>query len=601
MPNQPIPARSEIPFEETWSTESIFPTVEAWEAAYRQVEDSIPALKKFQGRLQDSPAVLLDYLQSSELVNILLEKVGQYARLNYAVDATNQEWKARADQVTGLSSRVRAASAFDEPELLAIGFPTLRQWLEQEPGLRLYEHYLDRLEQRAPHIRSAEVEEVLSQVMDPFHSAAATHGILVNADLKFEPAVDSEGNPHELAHSNINHLMASQDRELRRTAWENYADAHLAFKHTQANALATGLRQDVFRARARRYASSLEAALKPNFIPLEVFHSTVDTFRANLPTWHRYWELRRRVLGLDRMHVYDTRAALTTEMPEIPFSQAIEWIAEGMTPLGEDYVRTMHRGVTQERWVDYRPNQGKRFGAFSSGAKGTHPFVMMSYNDDIFGVSTLAHELGHSMHSYYSRGTQPLVYSYYGMFLAEVASNFNQALVRGYLLETQTDLSMQIAILEEAMSNFHRYFFIMPTLARFELAVHEMIEKGQGLSAQTMTKLMADLFREAYGPGVEMDDTRVGSTWMQFSTHLYMNFYVYQYATGIAGAHALVDRILSDPQAAGDYLEFLKAGSSRYPLDTLRRAGVDLASPEPVKKAFALMAEYVDRLERLLE
>jgi oligoendopeptidase F len=271
-----------------------------------------------------------------------------------------------------------------------------------------------------------------------------------------------------------------------------------------------------------------------------------------------------------------------------------------MAPLGEEYVSIMRQGLLEQRWVDIYPNKGKRAGAFSMGTVGTHPFIFMSYNDDIFSLSTLAHELGHSMHSYYTRATQPYVYANYGLFVAEVASNFNQALVRAHLLERFSERDMQIAIIEEAMANFHRYFFIMPTLARFELAIHERAERGEALTAQVLIDLMADLFSEGYGSEVVVDRERVGSTWMQFSTHLYSNFYVYQYATGISGAHALAEGVLREGQPAAErYVQFLKAGSSLYPLEVLNKAGVDLTTPTAVEQTFATLDGYVKRLEGL--
>jgi oligoendopeptidase F len=283
----------------------------------------------------------------------------------------------------------------------------------------------------------------------------------------------------------------------------------------------------------------------------------------------------------------------------VPFNQAVDWIAEGMAPLGKEYVDVLRYGVLEKRWVDYARNKGKREGAFSSGSMGTRPFIMMSYADDVFSLSTLAHELGHSMHSNYSRLYQPFIYSRYALFVAEVASNFNQAMVRRHLFETQTAPEFQISLIEEAMSNYHRYFFIMPTLARFELELHTRAEKGLPISADILIGLTADLFKEGYGDEVEFDRDRIGITWAQFG-HMYMNFYVYQYATGISGAHALVDGILSGkPGAAQKYLEFLKLGGSMYPLDSLKLAGVDLTSPEPVEAAFEVLSGLVERLEKL--
>jgi oligoendopeptidase F len=287
----------------------------------------------------------------------------------------------------------------------------------------------------------------------------------------------------------------------------------------------------------------------------------------------------------------------------VPYEQAVEWIAEGVAPLGEDYVRVLRKGALEDRWVDIYPNKGKRMGAFSTGAMDTRPFIFMSYNDDIFSMSTLAHELGHSMHSYHTRGTQPYVYSNYGLFQAEVASNMHQALTRRHLLATQSDPALQVAVIEEAMSNFYRYFFIMPSLARLELEIHERVERGGALTADYLNGLMADLMIEVYGSEVEVnerDRERIGSTWAQFHTHLYSNFYVYQYATGIAAADHLVERVAAgEAKAIESYLAFLKSGGSMYPLEGLRTAGVDMTSAEPVEAAFATLASMVERLEKL--
>ncbi|MGH2388689.1 MAG: oligoendopeptidase F, partial [Chloroflexota bacterium] len=492
--------------------------------------------------------------------------------------------------------------AFTEPELLTIGFPTLRRWLAEESRLARYGHYLDVLEEDQAHVRSAEVEEVLGLVNDAFGTASGTHRILADAELRFVPARDSAGAETPIAQGTLHALLASPDRETRRTAWENYADAHLAMKNTMANCLAAGVKQDVFRARVSKYSSSLEAAVSANHIPSTVFHNLIATFRKNLPTWHRYWAVRRRALGLDDFHVYDIWAPIARQQEPLPFSRAVAWILEGLAPLGAEYVETVRRGVLEERWVDVYPNQGKRAGAFSGGAPGTHPFILMSYNDDVFGLSTLAHELGHSMHSYYTWRTQPAVYAHYSIFVAEVASNFNQAMVRAHLLATNQDPEFQISVIEEAMNNFHRYFFIMPTLARFELELHERVERGEPLTADGMIALLDGLFREGYGNEVSEDRDRIGITWAEFPAHLYYNFYVYQYATGISGAHALADKVLAgEPGALDRYLSFLKAGDSLFPLDALKMAGVDLAAPEPVERAFANLASLVDRLETLID
>lgn len=595
-----VPLRKDVAPETTWDAASIFPSDAAWEDQLKRTQAQLPTLARFRGHLGDSPAALVDWFTVSETIGTDLGKIAIYANMLFTVDTTDQEAAAKNDRARGLAAQVAAATAFAEPEILALGAPRLQQWMQQDERLRIYAHYFERLESRREHVRSAEVEELLGRVGDPFRTAAAIHGTLADADLKFAPARDEHGRSYEITQGTINALRTHPDRTVRRTAFENYADAHLAVKNGMAGCLAAGVKQDVFMARARGYASSLEAALTSNHIPLAVFHNLIETFRRNLPTWHRYWELRRRALGYDTLQVYDEKAPLTSNKPHVPFAQAVEWVLQGLAPLGDGYVSVARRGLLEQRWVDVYPNQGKRAGAFSTGAPGTQPFILMSYNDDLFSMSTLAHELGHSMHKYFTNATQPYVYNRYGIFLAETASNFNQAMVRAHLLQSNDDPQFQIAVIEEAMSNFHRYFFIMPTLARFELEIHTRIERGQALTARYMTELLADLFAEGYGSQVPMDRERVGITWAEFPTHLYLNFYVYQYATGISGAHALSQAILSgQPGAVERYLGFLRSGGSQYPLDTLKRAGVDLTTPEPVETAFGVLASLVDRLEGL--
>jgi oligoendopeptidase F len=595
-----LPDRSEVALEETWALESIFATPADWEAACKTLQDLLPELSAYQGHLGDGPQVLLAAIEKLEEVGTLLGKVITYASNASAVNTFDQAANARSGQARSLSAQVGAAMAFFDPELMAIGFEKLKTWLKETPELAFFAHYVDRLEKRSPHVRSSEVEELLALVGDAFSGAFTSFNMLTNADLKFQPATDSTGATLEIGQASIGSLITHPDRQVRRSAWQNYADGYLAFKNTSASILTTAVKQDVFYARARGYPSSLHASLEPNNVPVEVFHNLIEVFRQNLPTWQKYWRIRRKALQLDSFGVYDIKAPLTDAKPIVPFQQAVEWICAGMAPLGEEYVAILRRGCLEERWVDRARNRGKREGAFSSGSFGTRPFIMMSYADDLFSLSTLAHELGHSMHSYYSRANQRFLYSRYGLFVAEVASNFNQAMVRDYLMRTQTEPQFQIALIEEAMSNYHRYFFIMPTLARFELEIHNRAERGAPLNADILIGILADLFKEGYGEEVEFDRERIGITWAQF-LHLYMNFYVYQYATGISGAHALARGVASGQAGAAErYLDFLKSGGSRYPLVALQQAGVDLTSPEPVAAAFASLAGLVDRLEVLL-
>ena len=601
MKKQTLPPRSEVPVKETWNLENVFPNLEAWEVAKEEVLSNVPSLLEYQGKLGEGPQTLGDFMQAYEQTIRKALLVMIYGMLESAVDTTHQEAQAHAGQGQSVYVQLNAATSFVEPELMAIGFETLRDWIEQDKHLTHLGHFIDELEREKEHVRSNEVEHVLALSGEPLNDFYRAYNAITNADLQFVDAIDDDGNAHEVGQSSINTLITHKDRKIRQTSYENYTKGYTEFKNTIASLQLGAIHRDIFNARVRKYTSSLEASLGANNIPPAVFHALIDTFKKNLPTWHRYWRIRKKALGYDRFHVYDIKAPITEKTPEISFEQAIDWISEGLAPLGKDYVETLRKGALEDRWIDRARNRGKRQGAFSSGVYDTNPFIMMSYADDVFSLSTLAHELGHSMHSYYTWKTQPFIYGRYSLFVAEVASNFNQAMVRDHLFKTQKDPAFQLALIEEAMSNFHRYFFVMPTLARWELEVHERAENGKPLNSEIMNEICSSFFAEGYGDEVVFDKDRIGITWAQFQ-HMYMNFYVYQYATGISAAHALAKRVQSgDQQAVERYLDFLSTGSSAYPLDALKAAGVDMTSPEPVNNAFDVLAGYVDRLEKLID
>ena len=594
------PPRSKVEKKQTWNAESVFKNRRAWQDELNTILTDLDAVRRFQGRLGEGPATLLDALSAYEKLLVRAERVYMYAGFAHAVDTTDQHSVGAVDQAAAMFGQVAAALAFLSPEVLAIGRPRLDEWMEQDTRLAVYRHSFDDLFRKQEHIRSGEVEQLLGMLADPFAGPQNTAGVLTNADFRFEPAVNGKGRKLVVTQSSIHDILAGPDRAARRSAWNHYMDRHVEFQNTLASNLATSIKANVFSTRARRHESSLAASLFESNIPVQVFHNLIDTFKRHLPVWHRYFDLRRRALGLSSLAYYDMWAPLERHDIKITFREAVDMICDGLQPMGSDYTDVLRRGCLQERWVDFAPNRGKQNGAFSYGAPGTHPFVMMSFTGDIPSLSTLAHELGHSMHSYLTWKNQPLAYSEYSLFVAEVASNFHQAMVRAHLLNANTSRKFQIAVIEEAMSNFFRYFFLMPTLARFELEMHQRAERGEALTAGSMIDLMADLLAEAFGPRVRVDRPRAGMVWSTFS-HLFSDYYVYQYATGISGAQALSGRILrGEPHAVEDYLGFLRSGSSDYPLEVLRGAGVDLSSPAPVEETFGVMQDYIGRLEKLL-
>jgi oligoendopeptidase F len=578
----------------------VFPDEAAFEEAVKGVTADLPLLAQLAGTLTRSPQALLAALRASETTNLRLRRCYLYAAMLRDGDGSDPANLARVDRVLSLLARYEATTAFVVPELLTLSAEAVAGFLEQEPGLALYRHYFETLDLQRAHTRSTEVEEVLAQAGDPLFSSWQTHLALENADLRFATIKDEEGQAVELAQGNSDTLIGSGVRSVRRAAWRAYADAYLGVKNTMAATLAGAVKANVFEARVRRYPSAREASMAPYNLPLAVFDTLIACVRSHLPLWHRYWGIRRRALGVPALCPEDLHVPLAVAEEEIAYDRGVDVLMVALAPLGQEYVSVARRGLTAERWVDKYPNAGKGSGAHSTGVYGTHPFMMQNYDNSLLSLSTLAHELGHSMHSYLTWATQPPVYSRYSMFAAETASNFNQSLLRAHLLKEGGSPRFQVAVVEEGMANFHRYLFIMPILAQFEQHIHERVERGEGLTAEGMSARLAELYGEGYGPEVVMDEPRVGITWAQFP-HLFGNFYVWQYATGISAANALAAGVLADGAPAAErYLQFLKSGGSQFPLDALKLAGVDMTDAAPIERAFGVLEGLIDRLDRLV-
>ncbi len=595
-----VPHRAEVPFDQTWALESVFPTDDAWQTAFDAADKRLASLEAFRGRIAEGPDTLLAALRLADDLQEAVSPVVVYATLRRAEDATNTYYGEISDRAIGLAARFGAAASFIGPEIAALPEETLDDWLAREPGLERYRHALLRIRRRREHIRSVEVEEILARASEATSAPEIIQSVLEDGELPLGQITNEAGEPVRLAQGNLQRYLDSPHRRVRQEAWERSADAYLAFRNTFAASLAGAIKGDVFYARARGYSSALEASLAEDDISPAVFHTLIDTVWRRFPVWQRYFNVRRRLLGLPEgeQHGYDLEAPLA-DPPTFPWDRGVETILASLQPLGDEYVAEVRRGMA-ERWVDRGANIGKGGGAFSSGVYGTEPFISMTYQDTLTSVSTLTHEIGHSMHSLLTWRHQPITYANYGMSAAETASNFNQALMGAYMLEQSQDRDWTIAVIEERMANYMRYLFTMPILARFELAAHQRVEAGEALSADWMSQTLLGYYREAYGPEVVIDPARMGITWARFP-HLFMNFYVFQYGVGIAAAAALSDAVLTEGEPArGRYLTFLRAGGSVDPIVGLRQAGIDMTSPEPVERAFAIMSGYIDRLEALV-
>lgn len=592
-----LPRRSEIPDEQTWEISALFSSMDEWEAEYRAIEVAIPTFEKYRGTLGNE-AALLEWMEHLEHWLQRRQRLASYAGLLSDQDIAHQANSALAARARGLSGRVQAAISFAFPEFLALTPGHVDAMMAEEPRLRAWSQYFDNLSRSRAHVRSAEVEELLAQASDVLGTYGTTYAVLANTDIRFADAHGTDG-AHPIGQSNIRELLGSDDRELRASAYDNYADGFLGVRNTMASNMSGKVKATVLAVRARKHGSSLRMSLHENAIPMAVYRNVIDACNRHLPIWHRYWEARRKLLKLDKLEPCDIFAPIAPQV-HVAYEQAVQMIVDGMAPLGGAYVSKMKAGLTSERWVDRAVNQGKRQGAYSSAVYGGKSYILMSYSEKsgLQSMSTLAHEVGHSMHSTLSNTHQVYLQARYTLFAAEVASNFNQAMVRAHLLSQNPDRNFQIALIEEAMGNFHRYLFLMPILSQFEEYTHTQVEQGKALTADGMGAYLAGLLRAGYGPAMKMNDAREGITWSQFN-HLYANFYVYQYASGIAAANVLADAIAQDPEKAGPYLEFLKLGGSKYPLEALKVAGIDMTSVEPMDRAFGVLEGIVARLEAL--
>ncbi len=594
-----VPDRSEVDEEYTWDLESIYATDDDWEAAYEAVAERVDELSSYEGEATEDAETLLAVLELRDEVMREVSTVAAYARMRRDEDTTNQHYQALTARAQSLAADAQSAASFIEPELQALTHEEFEEMVETESDLETYDHYVDDVLRMKPHTRSAEVEALLADLGEVTGATGEVYTMLSNADMEFPVVEDPDGEATQITQSNVVNLLKRPDREFRQRVYEGYFDEWESVRNTVAAAYKNSVKADVKLAQARDYETAREAALDGPNVPVEVYDTLVETVHDNVETLHRHAELKRTALGVDELRMWDLYMPLTGgEGPDVEYEQATEYVVDALEPLGEEYQSRVAEGL-DSRWVDVYENEGKQSGAYSGGTYDTQPFILMNYQDDISSMYTLAHELGHSMHSELTKDEQPYVYSGYEIFVAEVASTVNEALLTQHLLETVDDPEFRTHVLNEFAERVRSTLYRQTLFAEFEHEAHRLEEAGEPLTADRLDELYRELKADYYEPAVV--DDRIAREWMRIP-HFYRAFYVYQYATGISAALAIVDRILEAGEpAAEDYLEFLQQGSREYPLELLEIAGVDMSTSEPVERALATYGERLDELDALLE
>jgi len=595
-----LPTRSEVPVEDTWRLEDIFTNDEAWEKEFQEVKDLLPDVQNFKGKLAESADQLYEALQYQDRLLERLGKLYTYAHMRYDQDTTNSFYQGLNDRISNLYSQAASSLAFIVPEILAIDEQKVKEFLEAKTELKLYEHSIEEINLQRPHVLSAEQEALLAEASEVMSSPSNTFGMLNNADLEFPSIKDENGEEAEITHGRYIRFLESSDRRVREDAFKGVYATYGKFRNTFASTLSGNIKKDNFNARVRNYQSAREAALAANNIPESVYENLVSTVNNNLHLLHRYVKLRKKVLGVDKLHMYDLYTPLVKNVKmEIPYSEAKELILKGLAPMGEEYVGLLKEGF-ENRWIDVQENKGKRSGAYSSGAYGTNPYILMNWQDNVNNLFTLAHELGHSLHSHYTRTSQPYPYGNYSIFVAEVASTCNEALLNDYLLKSIDDEQKRLYLLNHYLEGFRGTVFRQTMFAEFEHLIHQQVQNNQALTADSLTKDYYELNKKYFGEEDIVIDEEIGLEWSRIP-HFYYNYYVYQYATGFSAATALSKQILEEGQPAVDrYLDYLKAGSSDYPIEVLKKAGVDMASPKPIEDACKVFEEKLNEMESLL-
>lgn len=594
-----LPKRDEVPSQLKWKLEDIFPNNEGWEEEFKKVGELANRIKDFSGRLGESAETLVACLKVYEELELANERVYVYARMRRDENNANPVYQGLTDRASSQNIQVMSATSFLTPEILSLPNEVLDQYMKNE-ALKPYEFYLAEIRRQKEHVLSAVEENIIAQAGELAQAPMTIFGMLNNADIDFPFIKDGEGNEVKLTHGRYIHFMESQDRRVRKEAFDAMYSTYRKQKNTLAAILSSSVKKNVFYSRVRRYPSALAASLDNNNIPVDVYTNLIQAVRSQLPAMHRYVSLRKKLLGLDELHMYDLYTPMVQDVHfKVSYGEAKETVSKGLAVLGEEYQKVL-QGSYEEGWIDVVENEGKTNGAYSWGVYGTHPYVLLNYQNNVNNLFTLAHEMGHAMHSYYSDLHQPYLYAQYKIFVAEVASTVNESLVMDHLLKTTGDPKKRMYLVNYYLEQFRGTIYRQTMFAEFEKIIHEKAEKGEPLTAEILSKIYKDLNVEYYGSDMVVDDD-IEMEWARIP-HFYTSFYVYQYATGFSAATALSQQIIKEGQPAVErYVNFLKSGGSDYPISLLQKAGVNMMTPQPVIEALQVFARLLDEMEQLVE
>ena len=594
-----IPKREEIPQASKWCIKDIYGNDQLWEADFNDLSVSYTKLKDYAGTLGCSSDRLADYLILKDELSLLLEKLYVYANQKSHENLADNGYQGLAARISSLSTLFLAAIAFEEPELLQIPDEQLLNFIKENEQLTRYEHYLKDILRKKSHTLSKEQEELIASANDMAGAASNIFAMLNNADIKFPVITDDQGNRIEITHGRFVSLLENKDRRVRKDTFETFYKTYNGYRNTFAAMYCANLKKDLFYSKARHYPSSLTMHLDTNNIPVKVYDQLINTVREHLPLMHQYVALRKQLLHLNEIHMYDLYTPIVKGIQmDIPFEKAKDIVLKGLSPLGEDYQALLKKGF-DGGWIDVYENQNKRSGAYSWGVYGVHPYVLLNYQNNLDNTFTLAHEMGHALHSYYSNHNQDYVNSSYSIFVAEVASICNESLLTNHLLNTAASDNEKAYLLDHYLNSFRGTLFRQTMFAEFEKITHQMTADGQSLTADVLCDIYHQLNRDYYGPDIIIDH-EIDIEWARIP-HFYTPFYVYQYATGFSAAAALSGRISEDgTESVATYKKFLSGGSSKYPIDLLKETGVDMTTDEPVKEALEIFSHVLRQTTELL-